>query len=82
VTFELGERLKRPVIAPFEGLDPYLSSLPQCLQSDGVLRLALLDETQSLPQNLARVLIATGPDETLDHLHVVLGQYDILGRHG
>jgi hypothetical protein len=82
VTFELGERLKRPVIAPFEGVDSNLSSLPQGLQPSRILRLALLDETQSLPQDLARVLIAARPNETLDHLNVVLGQYDVLGRHG
>ncbi len=81
VAGQVVERIEGTGVATLDGRSAGTGRRTQGLQLDGIFRVTLLDEAQPLAQYLARVLIAAGPNQTIDDFLMMLSEHDVSSRH-
>jgi len=68
-------------ISAFDSRDPYIDGVPKGVEPGGVLKVALLNHTEAIAQDLTRVLVAAALNEGIDHGRLSVSQDDIAGGH-
>src|ERR1700674_4017260 len=83
ISLEPVDAVKFLELASIQRPEACASRLPQDLQLCGILSLALLDQTQTLAKDLARILVTAGADQSLNDFLLMLRQHDVSGwnRH-
>jgi hypothetical protein len=82
VLSKIAPRLKIAKATRFHILKPNPGSIPKRFKSRLVFLLTILDQPHTFPQHFACVLVATGGNESVDDLGLVVRQDNISGPHG